>query len=273
MILSEEDTMASPTLRRTHAVTLITGGAMGIGLAFAKAYAQRGKRLLLVDVRDDLLPDVASELSELGAANVQTLRRDLADESAPRAIVDHCNEQGLFVDTLINNAALGTYGPFLEQSTWRMEEIIRVNITSLVSLTRLLLPAMVERRAGTIINMTSTSAFESSPYWGVYAGTKAFVQSFTETLQHEFTGSGVYIASVCAGVTRTAFFAQAGLESPTHGQSPEDVVAEALAGFARRQPLIITGRNNRIRIQAQRANLRRLMANIKGGLRRVGVLS
>jgi hypothetical protein len=107
----------------------------------------------------------------------------------------------------------------------------------------------------------------------VYGATKAFVQNFTESLQHELAGSGIYVTAVCPGITGTNFFTAAGTHTPPDVQAPEDVVAEALAGIDRRLPLIVTGRSNRIRIHAQRANLRRLVANIKGGLRKVGVLS
>jgi short-subunit dehydrogenase len=160
-----------------------------------------------------------------------------------------------------------------KQALSRIEEMIRVNISASVALTRLFIPGMLGRGNGTIVNITSISAWERSPYWSVYGATKAFLQSFTESLQDELKDSSVYVTAVCPGLTRTSFFDSAGVECPENVQDPQEVVAEALAGIDRRLPLIVTGRSNRIRIHAQRANLRTLLANIRGGLRKVGVLS
>ena len=255
--------------------TLITGAASGIGRALARALGERGHRLVLVDVQAELLERVADELRGRDRGpRVRAIVQDLGERGAARAVFDACQSERLEITTLVNNAAAGAHAPFHEMPLCRMDQIVRVNVTSVLALTRLLLPAMVARRSGTIVNVTSIAAFQSSPYLNVYGATKAFLQNFTETLQAELHGKGVYVTAVCPGMTRTNFFAACGMQPPPAAmQSPEEVVEEALAGMARRLPLIVTGRSNRIRIQFQRANLRRLVAHVKGGLRRVGVLS
>lgn len=272
-MLPESDVLSEEALDSRTGVTLITGAAMGIGRAFAEAFAARGDRLLLVDMRAEALPALANQLLEAGAAEVFPLSQDLAVKSGPRLIFNYCRENHLTVSTLVNNAAVGLFAPFADQQSWRIEEMIRLNVLSPVLLTRLFLPEMIRRRSGTIVNLTSISAFESSPTWSVYGATKGFVQNFTESLQDELKGIGIYVTAVCPGVTRTNFFNAAGTECPEDVQPPEDVVSEALAGMAKRLPLIVTGRCNRIRIHAQRANLRRLIGGIKARLRRVGVVS
>lgn len=261
------------SLDRGIQYALITGAGNGIGREFAEALARRRQRLVLVQ-RSAPTAGRLGEIPEAYDEAVLNVSQDLAEPDAAQRVYEFCRERNLRVSMLVNNAGFGMHAAFAEQELPEIERMMCVNMNSLVALTRLFLPQMIERGSGTIVNVASTAAFGPAPYWAVYGATKAFVQCFTESLQEELRGSGVYVTSVCPGVTRTNFHTRAGATLPdSNVQTPREVVDEALEGMDRRMPLIVTGRYNRIRIKTQRVNLRQVLANVKGGLRRVGVVS
>jgi len=243
-------------------VAAVTGAASGIGRAFATALAQRGHRLLLIDRADKRLREVADELARLNPLDsrpIASLVVDLGDVDAPLRVLRYCHRNRLRVHTLVNCAGVGARVPFAQQSLRSIHQTLDVNVRSLVALTRLLLPRMIRKGRGTIINVSSIAAFEPEAGMVAYTASKAFVQSFTEALSRELAGTGVEVFAVCPGVTRTPFLAAAGLsekEIPPTAQTPEQVVEEAMRGIDRKRRVIVTGRQNRIRIWAQRVTLR-----------------
>jgi short-subunit dehydrogenase len=236
--------------------------------------AQRGQRLLLLDRDEDSLRQLADDL-RAGTFLVQpphVLPLDLAEHNATRWLARYCREHRLRIATLINCAGVGAHVALSKHNRRSIREIIDVNVRAVVELTRLVLPTMLRRRSGTIINVSSTGAFQRMPHWAVYGGSKAFVQNFTESLQQELAGSGVYVAAVCPGVTRTPFFRSSGMDESLvmdYAQEPEDVVAEALRGIDKQQALIVTGLTNRMRIHAQRLSLRAVCRAVLAGARKV----
>ena len=142
---------------------LITGASSGLGAEFAQQLAREKFDLVLVARRENKLASVADQARKLGAANVSIVASDLSRNGAAADIQKRLADQKIQVDWLINNAGFGTHGRFDHLEPEREIEEINLNVTALVALTRALLPAMVERRRGTVINVASTAAFQPVP--------------------------------------------------------------------------------------------------------------
>jgi short-subunit dehydrogenase len=235
---------------------LITGASSGLGEQFAYALAHQRYGLVLVARRKDRLEGVAARSRELGAERVEIIVSDLARREAPGEIYEQLTASGTQIDYLVNNAGFGTNGRFHQLALERELEEIDLNITALVALTRLLLPPMIERHAGTIINVASTAGFQPLPYMSIYAATKAFVLSFTSALAGELVGSGLRVLALCPGPVATEFQSVAKNE---HGRTPriafvsaERVVAEGIAAAASGRTVHIPGLLNFIAAQTTR---------------------
>jgi short-subunit dehydrogenase len=184
---------------------LVTGASSGIGLELAKCFAAEGCRLILLARRGAALQALAAELRNAHRIDAEVLQADLSLPGAPRDILARLQADGTHVDVLVNNAGMATHGLFAHASLERQLEMVQVNVTSLMHLTRVLLPGMVERGRGGILNVASTAAFQPGPIMTVYYATKAFVLSFTEGVAEELAGSGVTVTALCPGPTLTPF--------------------------------------------------------------------
>lgn len=252
--------------------TLITGAASGIGRAFSEALAAQRHDLVLIDRNEGELADLAQQLSQQHRVKVTAIPIDLSRHSSAKQIRQRCREQGIRVSMLINNAGMALRCPLAKQSSRSIAQMIEVNVGAVVRMTRAFLPPMLKRGSGTIVNVSSISAFEASPWWAVYAGTKSFVQNFTMSLQGELEGTRVRAVLVCPGITRTPFLKAAGLsdnEIPDSAQTPRQVVDSVLRGVARGQLLIVPGRRNWLLVWTHHASLRSLAHHLLAGLRRV----
>jgi len=188
---------------------IVTGASGGIGAAFTKALAQRGYSVLAVARRVEPLVRMAKELSK-GGTVVETLAADLATAEGVKTVVERAHALGE-IELLVNNAGLSTPGHFLSQSADKELQSIRVNVEALYRLTREMVPAMVDRRSGGILNIASIVGFQAIPYWTTYAATKAFVLAFGEGLAYELRHSGVRVVTVCPGFTKTGLYAESGV--------------------------------------------------------------
>jgi short-subunit dehydrogenase len=235
---------------------LITGASSGLGEQFAYALARQRHDLVLVARRADRLAMVAARAKELGAGRVEIKAVDLGQRAAPDTICDQLKRDQIEIHYLVNNAGFGAAGRFHQLPLARELGQIDLNVTALVSLTHLLLPAMIERHSGTIINVASTAAFQSVPYMSTYAATKAFVLSFTEGLAGELAGSGIRVMALCPGPVKTEFQAVANNERavlPSFVWVPaEKVVADAIAAAARGRMTYIAGALNFVTVQTTR---------------------
>ena len=192
-------------------VALITGASSGIGLELARIHAAAGGHLVVVARREDTLMELKSSLQSEFGVEVRVIGQDLARRDAANSIVQILESDRIEVDYLINNAGIGGYG-FFHERTWEQErEMVQVNIASLVELTRLLLPGMVLRGRGRVLNVASVVGFFPGPLQAVYHATKAFVISFSEAIANELAGTGVTVTALCPGATRTEFREAAGL--------------------------------------------------------------
>jgi short-subunit dehydrogenase len=224
-------------------VTLVTGASAGLGVEFARQCRARGDALVLVARRKDRLEALAAEL---GGAHA--IAADLATPGAAASLFGEVAALGLEVETLINNAGFGLVGRFAELDGERQLEMIDLNVRSLTELCRLVLPAMLARGSGGILNVASTAAFQAGPYSAVYYASKAYVLSLSEALHEEAKGRGVHVSALCPGPTATEFFAVAGSPDGRLAKmatDPKAVVAAGLQGLAKNKAIVIPGRGNR----------------------------
>ncbi len=223
---------------RPHA--LVTGASSGIGTAFAERLARDGHDLIIVARRRDRLEALAQRLQESHQVNVEVLVTDLSKPDSLRRVEKHIAEDTA-LEFLINNAGFGGYMPFIELDPDKAEEQINLHVLALTRLTRAALPGMIERGHGAIINVSSRLAFSGSlgstqlPKRATYAGTKAFINTFSQLLQSELEGTGVQVQALCPGLVETEFHAHVGTDSSRFPagivMKPEEVVEASLAGI------------------------------------------
>jgi len=228
---------------------LITGASSGIGSEFARQLANRARSIVLVARRSERLADLRDELLNRNPnleVNVRVV--DLADKAQIELLIDSLARDKIDVDLLINNAGLGDSGPFAASDPIRNEQMALVNIVALTALTRQLLPQMIAKRRGGILNVSSSAGFLPIPSDAVYAATKAYVTSFSEALRAELRGTGVSVCAVCPGPVRTEFQevakrpgAQPEMGSKIFFVSVKQVVRAALAALQADRPLVIPG--------------------------------
>jgi short-subunit dehydrogenase len=229
-------------------IALVTGASSGIGEALARRLARDGLHLGLVARRADRLEALAAELRAAHRIEAHVLPADLTKPGAAAALVEDVAAQGLDVDWLVNNAGFGTVGLFNSLPLERELEEITLNVEALVELTGRLLPPMVRRARGVVMNVASIGAYLPSPNMATYTATKAFVLSFSEAIAEELRGSGVRVLCVCPGVTRTEFQDRANVETghvPNMlQQTAEDVADEAVRAVGHGS-VVVNGRLNR----------------------------
>jgi short-subunit dehydrogenase len=234
-------------------VALITGASAGIGREIARILA-RDHDLVLTARRETELRALAAELAP---ATCHVMPFDLADPAAARKISDAVNAAGLSIDVLVNNAGFGDHGPFAEADLVKMLRMIQVNITALTELTGLVLPGMLERKKGRILNVGSVAGFQPGPLMAVYYATKAYVNSFSEALANEVAGTGVTATCLAPGATESEFDAAAGM--PPRRSTALNAVADArsvaeagVRAMMRGQRLVVTGLRNKLLLFAER---------------------
>jgi hypothetical protein len=221
---------------------LVTGASSGIGAVFARELARRGADLVLVARSEGKLAALADELSGAYGVTAEAVAADLAKPSAATELAAALRARDLRIDILINNAGFGLFAPLDQADEAVLTDMVRLNVETLVDLTRLYLPGMLERDRGAIVNVGSTAGFQPVPYMAVYGATKAFVLSFTEALWAETRGTGVRVTALCPGSTDTGFFDVAGDGAQVgHRISPEKVVRAAFRALDRRASTVVTG--------------------------------
>jgi short-subunit dehydrogenase len=225
-----------------RAWAVVTGASSGLGREFALELAQRGQPVLAAARREDRLRQLADEVGT-GGGRLEPLIADLSTREGVDALLSRASS--LDVGLLVNNAGLATYGAFASLSGERELELIRLNVEAVVALTHGLLPAMIERRRGGIINVASQMAFQPMPYFASYAASKAFVLSFSEALAEELRGTDVRVTAVAPGFVNTEFTAVAGsreAEGRLPHLQPPAVVEAALDAHDRGKTVKVVGR-------------------------------
>jgi len=221
---------------------VITGASGGIGAVYADRFARRGYDLLLIARDEKRLGDVAGKLSQQYGVIANTLVADLTDKSALRKLEAQL-QSDKSVSVLVNNAGFGGTKSLVDSSVDDLENMIFLNVTALTRLTSAVLPNLIAKKAGAIINISSVVAVNPDALNGTYSGTKAYVLNFTQSLFKTLKDTGVQVQAVLPGATRTDFWDRAGL--PVHNlpeknvMSAEDCVDAALAAFDEKELITI----------------------------------
>lgn len=253
-------------------LVLVTGASAGLGEGFARRFAAARRHVALVARRGDRLEKLARELEREHGIDALPLVHDLQQPGAAAALLADLERRGYVVDTLINNAGFGARGDFAKLDRDRQLGMVDLNVRSLVDLTHRVLPGMIERRRGGILNVASTAAFQPGPYMAVYYATKAFVLSWSESLHEELKPAGIHVSALCPGPTRTEFGAVAGnADTPLFrlfGANADAVVRDGIAGLERNVAVNISGAMNTVMAQSTRLSPRFLTRQIAGKLQK-----
>jgi short-subunit dehydrogenase len=239
----------------TRPLALVTGASAGIGKEIARVLAA-DHDLVLSARRADELNALAAELTAAGAA-CRVVVADLADPAGPRALFAAVESAGRPVEVLVNNAGFGDLGFFAAADPAKLLRMIQVNVTALTELTHLFLQGMKGRGRGRILNVGSVAGFQPGPIMAVYYGTKAYVNSLSQALANELSGTGVTVTALCPGPTHTEFSAVAGMRESkvfsVGGRLTARQVAEAgVAAMRRGKVVVVPGLKNRLLIAFQR---------------------
>jgi len=244
-------TLPAPHPDRT---CLITGASSGIGAEVARQLAGRGHGVTLVARSKAKLQALANDLASVHGIRAEVIVADLTDEESRAAIATELASRSLAVNVLVNNAGLTTVGPVFRSDPARELAMIRTDVEAVVHLCSLMLPGMVERRSGVVLNVASTAAFQPLPGQAGYGASKAFVLSYSHALRGELRSTGVTVSVLCPGPVETGFAEAAGLTDAEAANSlPKmmwvpvaDVAKAAVAGMDADKAVIIPGLPNRI---------------------------
>jgi len=240
--------MTSPLIK-TPLTTLVTGATSGIGLHLAHEFAADGHPLILVAPELSELKAVASTLGDQHGISPQIISCDLEDPEQIDQLVRRLD--GREVDVLVNNAGHGQRGRFWEVPIEKHMSILRLNIAAVIHLTAHLLPSMVQRNRGGLLNVASIAAFEPGPTLAVYHASKAFVLSWSEAIATELEGTEVSVTTLCPGPTDTDFFEKADLENSRAFQqanlmAPQEVASIGYQAFLKKERVTVAGALNKI---------------------------
>lgn len=226
---------------------LITGASSGIGYELAKLFQKDGYNVFLVAKNKEKLRKATEKLSSYG--NIISLNIDLAKDNEINKLIKYIEDNNIYIETLINNAGIGSFGEFKDISWEIEEELIEINIKALTKLTKYFLCKMVERKSGEILNVASTAAFASGPKMATYYASKSYVLHLTEALYEEVRECGVQISCLCPGPVKTSFQNKAGIKKSEQAQkylmNPQDVARIGYKEFRKGKLIIIPGVKNK----------------------------
>jgi short-subunit dehydrogenase len=231
---------------------LVTGASAGIGKAFAELLAERGYDLVLTARRADRLEALAAALSAAHGIRAVPLPANLADPAAPAALCEAVHQRGIAVDVLVNNAGYGVPGKYV-RTTWQQQaDFLQVLVTAVAELTHRLLPPMIERRWGRVVQVASLAALvPAAPGHTLYAASKAFLLKFTEALAPEVAPHGVHVTALCPGFTYTEFHDVTGTRAQVSTmprwawQDAREVVQAGYDAVMDGRSVVVPGRVNR----------------------------
>lgn len=226
---------------------LITGASSGIGAEFAERLAARGMHLVLTARSEEKLNKLAQELHTKHGTRCEVIVCDLTMPEQLDHLMDEINNRQIDIELLVNSAGFAVVGEFEKTDSQQVLKMVQLNISALTDLTYRLLPDMLERQHGAIINVSSVAAFQPVAYMGAYAASKSYVLHFSESLWTEVRDRGVTVMALCPGVTRTSFFDVAGVPGwlkKQRSQSPEQVVKAALHALEKRKQYTVSGWRN-----------------------------
>jgi len=252
--------------RNMKELILITGASSGIGREMARLLARKNYDLILVARRQDRLVELRNELEEKHLVRIHVIVADLSNPESAKELHNHIKSMKLNVTMVVNNAGFGEYGDFSTTPLTRELDMVNVNISSLVAITKLFGTDMKTHGHGRIMNMASILSFFPFPYYAVYAATKAFVLSFTESVRTEWAGSGVHVTAFCPGPTDTEFTTDGMLQTNAYKSmkpvNAHDVAVEAVAYLLNGKGTKVNGFMNNVLVNTPRFSPRWLTLKI-----------
>lgn len=251
---------------------LITGATAGIGFELARCFARGGHALVLVARTRPRLETAAEKLKAEFGVDARLITADLAQPEGPESVFEACNSQEIAVDYLVNSAGFGLAGPFAKTDIATELEMIQLNISAYVQLTKLFMQGMIERDIGGILNVSSLGAFQPGPSFSIYCATKAFILSFTEAIAFELRPTGVLVCALCPGAVKTEFQSRANTDGIRLGNaatlkfmSAEAVAVAGYHGLMIGESVVVPGLSNKLFVQAGRVAPRSVITWIAAG--------
>ena len=252
MASSAPESASSAAQSSLRPMALVTGASAGIGKELARVLAA-DHDLILSARRADELHALAAELKPHAGCHV--IPADLADPAGPAKLADAITAAGLTVDVLVNNAGFGDHGLFVAADQAKLLRMIQVNVTALTELTGRLVPGMVQRGRGKVLNVGSVAGFQPGPLMAVYYATKAYANSLSEALSNELAGTGVTVTCLAPGPTASEFRSVAGITkgfSVAQGMTARAVAEAGVAGMKAGRRMVVPGFRNRLLLSAER---------------------
>lgn len=246
---------------------LITGASSGIGLELARLLARDRHDVILVARSEGKLREISAELQREHGVAAQVIVADLSKPNAPKEVWSAAIEKGIAIDALVNNAGFGVTGEFAETDLKTELEMIQVNVVAPTHLTKLVLPSMIARRSGRILNVASTAGFQPGPLMAVYYATKAYMLSFSEAIADELRHTGVTVTTLCPGPTETSFALSAKMTTSrlftmSRPMSAHEVARAGYEAMKLGKGLVIVGLRNKLLVQSARVTPRRVVTAI-----------
>jgi uncharacterized protein len=227
---------------------IVTGASSGIGRALAREFAAGGFNVLLTGRNGVELDRVAKECSDEFHVDTRVVIADLSRSQSVDALIEAIAAPSNDYEVLVNNAGFGVHGDFAATDVDKELEMVNVQLAAMMKLTKAVLPGMIGRRRGRILNVGSVYSYAPVPLQSVYAACKAFLLSFSASLRNELAGTGVTVTLLCPGITQTDFRARAGIAEKN---KKSGITAQAVAhiGFVetmRGKSVAIPGLPNRL---------------------------
>ena len=235
-------------MTKDRAWAIITGGSSGIGRALAFQFAAGGFNLFLTARNEAALRAVAAQCSSKHGIETEIIAADLSRMESVDNIISALTSKARVYEVLVNNAGFGIHGDFASSDIDRNVELVQVQVTSMLRITRTVLPGMIARRNGRILNVASVYSFSPVPFQSVYAACKAFLLSFSSSLENELQGTGVTVTVYCPGVTQTEFRERAGISQrrQSAGMTAEEAAQIAYVETLRGKHIVVPGFVNRL---------------------------
>ncbi len=234
-------------------VALITGASSGIGYAIAKVFIQEGFDIVAVARDQQRLQDLAHYAKENFNSTVYVLPADLTKLSSINEIENFLLTEQITIDALINNAGFGVHGSFKQTDIQKELDMVRIQIDVTLALTKIVLPSMIQKNFGYILNVASVYSFTPVPYQSVYGACKAFLLSFSSSLRHENKRYGIKVTTLCPGTTNTEFRTRSNIHAKINfknGMSAEEVAKFGFKALMKGQKIAVPGLLNRLFVSA-----------------------
>jgi len=226
---------------------LVTGATSGIGIAIPRVLARKGYGIVMVSSSQNHLADAEKSMKKrFPKTSIYTIKEDLSQKNSAKHLYSQIKEMGLVIDVLVNNAGKGLIGTTEKISINKDEGLLYLNMVTPTLLCKMFLKDMYKRKSGSILNVSSTAAFQPGPYNSTYFASKAYLYSYSRAIRHEAARHGIRVCTLCPGTTETKFFKKEGIKTPAWAMSAVKVAEYAIDGLEKNKAVIIPGRANKV---------------------------